>query len=142
MRLGTSVATRYSGLSYAGYLSCVLIKSGYIPSLSALSGPSQGPCKDVFGEKLERGSALVEFGLIAIVLFTLIFGIVDFGRALFAYHYVANTAREATRMASVRGNDCQLPPDYSENGIDMGCEMPISKPRPPALESIRTNSPS
>ena len=74
----------------------------------------------------ERGSALVEFGLIAIVLFAFIFGIVDFGRALFAYHYVANTAREATRMASVRGNDCQLP-DYSENGIDMGCEMPLEQ---------------
>jgi Flp pilus assembly protein TadG len=54
----------------------------------------------------ERGSALLEFGLIAIVLFTFIFGIIDFGRALFAYHFVANAAREGTRYASVRGYDC------------------------------------
>ena len=57
----------------------------------------------------ERGSALLEFGLIAIVLFTFIFGIIDFGRALFTYHFVANAAREATRYASVRGYLCAAP---------------------------------
>jgi Flp pilus assembly protein TadG len=57
----------------------------------------------------ERGSAILEFGLIAVVLFTLIFGIIDFGRALFAYHFVANAAREGTRYASVRGYACQSP---------------------------------
>jgi len=71
--------------------------------------PLRGHVTRTFSVKSsERGSALVEFGLIAIVLFMLIFGIIDFGRALFAYHYIANTAREATRMASVRGADCQL----------------------------------
>jgi Flp pilus assembly protein TadG len=57
----------------------------------------------------ERGSALLEFGLLATVLFMLIFGIIDFGRALFAYHFVANAAREGTRYASVRGASCSLP---------------------------------
>lgn len=54
----------------------------------------------------ERGSVLLEFGLVAIVLFMMIFGIIDFGRALFTYHFVANAAREGTRYASVRGADC------------------------------------
>jgi Flp pilus assembly protein TadG len=48
--------------------------------------------------------------LVAIVLFMLIFGIIDFSRALFAYHFVANAAREGTRYASVRGADCTAPP--------------------------------
>ncbi len=52
----------------------------------------------------ERGSALVEFGLIMTVLFTMIFGIMDFSRAMFAYHYVSFAAHEATRYASVHGS--------------------------------------
>ncbi len=56
----------------------------------------------------ERGSTILEFGLVAIVLLMLMFGVVDFARALYAYHFVANAAREATRWASVRGSKCQL----------------------------------
>lgn len=52
----------------------------------------------------------MEFGLVAIVLFMLIFGVIDFSRALSAYHFVANAAREGSRYASVRGADCTDPP--------------------------------
>jgi len=58
----------------------------------------------------ERGTTLLEFALIVIVLFMLIFGIIDFSRALSAYHFVANAAREGSRYASVRGADCTDPP--------------------------------
>jgi Flp pilus assembly protein TadG len=54
----------------------------------------------------QRGSTLVEFGLVAIILLSLLFGIIDFSRALYAYHFVANAAREATRFAIVRGGTC------------------------------------
>jgi Flp pilus assembly protein TadG len=47
------------------------------------------------------------------VLFPLIFGIVDFGEALYAYHFVANAAREGTRYAIVRGSSC--------TGLSGGC---------------------
>jgi Flp pilus assembly protein TadG len=54
-----------------------------------------------------RGSTLVEFALVAIfVLFPLMFGIIDFARAAYAYHYVSFAAREAARWASVRGANC------------------------------------
>jgi Flp pilus assembly protein TadG len=52
----------------------------------------------------ERGSALVEFALVLTVLFTLIFGIMDFSRAMFAYHWVSYATHEATRYASVHGS--------------------------------------
>jgi Flp pilus assembly protein TadG len=60
-------------------------------------------------EDRERGSVLLEFGLVTIVLFMLIFGVIDFGRALYAYHFVSHAAREATRFAIVRGANCRLP---------------------------------
>ena len=55
----------------------------------------------------ERGSTLVEFALVTVlVLVPLIFGIIDFARAAYAYHYVSYSAREAARWASVRGAQC------------------------------------
>jgi len=35
------------------------------------------------------------------------FGVIDFARALYAYHFVANAAREGTRYAIVRGSTWQ-----------------------------------
>ncbi|MFN2459636.1 MAG: TadE/TadG family type IV pilus assembly protein [Candidatus Velthaea sp.] len=54
----------------------------------------------------ERGSALVEFGIASTIVLTLIFGIVDFGRALYTYHLVSNAARLGSRYAIVHGSDC------------------------------------
>jgi Flp pilus assembly protein TadG len=34
------------------------------------------------------------------------FGIIDFSRALYAYHFISNAAREGTRYAIVRGGSC------------------------------------
>ena len=54
----------------------------------------------------EQGSALVEFALVCLFFLTMLFGIVDFGRALYAYHFVSNAARDATRWAAVNGSTC------------------------------------
>ena len=51
----------------------------------------------------EAGSALVEFAASAILLFTLVFGIMECSRAVYTYHFLANAAQEATRYAMVRG---------------------------------------
>jgi Flp pilus assembly protein TadG len=58
------------------------------------------------GADPERGSTLVEFGLVLIMMFAILFGIIDFGRALYTYHFVTNAAREGTRYAIVRGANC------------------------------------
>ena len=57
--------------------------------------------------KSERGSNLVEYGIVLIVMLTMIFGLIDFGRAMYAYHFVSEAAREGTRYAMVRGSLCQ-----------------------------------
>jgi Flp pilus assembly protein TadG len=60
---------------------------------------------------LSLGSALTEFALVIPFLLTGIFGVIEFGRALYTYHFVSNAAREASRWASVRGNGCRVYPD-------------------------------
>jgi Flp pilus assembly protein TadG len=47
-----------------------------------------------------RGSVAVEFGLIAPLLFLLIFGLIDFGRAYYTVHDLAAAVREGARYAA------------------------------------------
>lgn len=44
----------------------------------------------------QRGASAVEFGIIAVVFFTLLFGIIEFGR----FFYLYNTVQEVTRCAA------------------------------------------
>ncbi len=55
----------------------------------------------------EGGNALVESAVSIVVYLLLLFGIVDFGRALYTYHFVSEAAREATRWAAVNGETCR-----------------------------------
>ena len=76
--------------------------------------PAKGMLKAPFAERLprlrapfdllrlsERGTAVVEFALIAPLLFLLLFGIVDFGRALDYYNQLTQLAGQGARAASV-----------------------------------------
>ena len=48
-----------------------------------------------------RGQSLVEFALILPILLILMLGILDFGRAIYAYNSVSNGARSGARVAIV-----------------------------------------
>ena len=50
----------------------------------------------------ESGAAMVEFAFVALILFTLMFGIIDFGRAFFLYNNLTNAARVGARFAATR----------------------------------------
>jgi len=52
----------------------------------------------------ERGASLPEMAIAATAVLMLIFGIVDFGRAMYTYGFVSNLAREGARYAIVRGS--------------------------------------
>ena len=57
----------------------------------------------------QRGAVTFEFAMgLLVVLFPLMFGVVDFSRAAYSYHWVSDAARDATRWASVRGATCEL----------------------------------
>ena len=49
----------------------------------------------------DRGAAAVEFGLVALVLFTLVFGILQFGFWFWSWQAAGHAAREAARVGAV-----------------------------------------
>lgn len=51
----------------------------------------------------QRGASMVEFAFASAALFLVLFGLVEFGRAMYMYHAVANAARIGSRWAMVRG---------------------------------------
>jgi len=55
----------------------------------------------------DAGAAAVEFALVVPILLILVFGIVDFGLAMFSQNLVGNAAREGARTASLGGTQAQ-----------------------------------
>jgi Flp pilus assembly protein TadG len=72
----------------------------------------------------EAGSTLVEFALTAMLFLLVLFAILDFGRALYTYHFVSHAAREATRYAAVRGYTCDTDSSCSVSNPDSGPAAP------------------
>jgi Flp pilus assembly protein TadG len=68
----------------------------------------------------QRGGAAVEFAFILIVLMTMVLGVMDFGRALYAYHFVSHAAKSAARWAAVNGATCGAPSSTCES-CDNSC---------------------
>jgi Flp pilus assembly protein TadG len=62
------------------------------------------------GRHRSRGQGLVEFALIFPVLVLVLFGVFDFGRAIYAYNALANASRDGVRIAIV-----------NQNGAGAGC---------------------
>ena len=49
----------------------------------------------------------MEAALTLMIFLVLLFGVVEFTRAVYAYNFVSGAARQATRWASVRGSTCK-----------------------------------
>lgn len=72
--------------------------------------------------KGERGDSLIEFAISAIVVFMLLFGIMEFARAMYIYHFVSYAAQAGTRYAIVRGSSWSKPcSGKTSTGSDLGC---------------------
>ncbi len=56
------------------------------------------------GGREEQASALVEFALVSILFFTVVFGIMEYGRMILTYNVVSTAARLGGRYAAVRGS--------------------------------------
>ena len=55
--------------------------------------------------KNQRGAALVELAIVSAVFFTVIFGILEFGRLLWTHNALEDAARRGARYATVRRDD-------------------------------------
>jgi Flp pilus assembly protein TadG len=58
-----------------------------------------------------RGQAMVEFALLSGLLFLMVMGIFDFGRAIAVYINIAEAAHEGARQLILRSNYASAPPD-------------------------------
>jgi Flp pilus assembly protein TadG len=61
----------------------------------------------------QRGTAVVEFAIVAFPLFLIIFGILDFGRALNYYNDMTQLAGQGARAAAVNQNIDGTPADLT-----------------------------
>lgn len=59
----------------------------------------------VFSPPARRGASVVEFAILAPLLFTLFLGMIDVGRAIMASEMIASAAREGARRGIVTGAD-------------------------------------
>lgn len=71
----------------------------------------------------QRGAAAVEFALIAMLFFTLLFGILEFGRLFYLYNTVQEVTRRAAREAVVNWKD-QLSQDNVKSLALFGGSLP------------------
>lgn len=82
----------------------------------------------MFGRSTGRGQALVEFALMAPLLFLVIGGIITLGIGVFYQQQVANAAREAARYAAIHSATSQCPttswldPNWSRVGPEIDQE--------------------
>lgn len=82
--------------------------------MSALTTASLKHAQGSARASKEEGSAIVEMAVASAVFLAAVFGIVEACWALYAYNFVNEAAREATRYAIVRGgtyspNNCTAP---------------------------------
>ncbi|MCX2727779.1 pilus assembly protein [Thermomicrobium sp. 4228-Ro] len=60
----------------------------------------------MIGRRARTGQNLVEFALVAPLLFLFVFGVVEFGWAFYVHSELTNAAREGARYAAVHGDLC------------------------------------
>ncbi len=57
----------------------------------------------------DRGSELLEFAAASVLFFTIIFGTIEFGRAVWQYNMMSDLAQEGARWAAVHGAGSSSP---------------------------------
>lgn len=60
-------------------------------------------CHQTFNGYRQKGATAVEFAIVAMLFFTIVLGIMEFGRVLYVWNTVQEVTRRAAREAVVRG---------------------------------------
>jgi Flp pilus assembly protein TadG len=55
-------------------------------------------------KKRQKGSVLVEYGLVFLLFFTTVYAIIEFGRYVYVFNVIAGATREGARYAIVHGS--------------------------------------
>ena len=89
----------------------------------------------------QRGQGLTEFALVFPVFMTILLGMFDVGRAVWANNAIANAAREAARYASVHGGSCEELISGTACSIDTFCPVGPAGPQT-AIPAVSTFCPN
>jgi hypothetical protein len=73
------------------------------------------------GKQPTKGQSLVEFALVSVLLFTLLFGILEMGRFMFIFSQVASASQEGTRYAVSHPREIE---DPARDPGTSGCSYP------------------
>lgn len=80
------------------------------------------------------GQALVEFALVVPIFLLILFGLLDVGRAIFAYNSITNAAREGARLAIVNQDSASIEARAADQAPaqDITSTVRFSQPAPNA----------
>jgi hypothetical protein len=76
-------------------------------------------------KKNERGAAVAEFAVACLFFFTLLIGIIEFGRLLYTHNALTDAARRGARYATLHAENAGCVRNvviYGENHVDADCE--------------------
>ena len=62
--------------------------------------PTRSPSRPLPGTRKQRGVAAVEFGMLAMLFFTFVFGVIELARALYMWSSMVEVTRRAARTAA------------------------------------------
>jgi Flp pilus assembly protein TadG len=82
-----------------------MLTTRYLPKLLAAAVSSNGGKTRKKTKGRRCAAAAVEFAIIAPLLFTLILGIIEFGRAMMVIELLNNAARNGARIGALAGSD-------------------------------------
>lgn len=74
-----------------------------------MSWPPRYQRRNATRRRGERGETLVEFAFASLIFFTFIFGVLQFGLAIWKYNLVSGLAHDGARYAAVHGQNSGSP---------------------------------
>jgi hypothetical protein len=83
-----------------------------------------------------RGQALVEFALVLPILILILMGLFDFGRAVFAYNSLSNSARDGARVAIVDQTMVAGVPAGAQAAADQAIGLGLDATDPASVEVV------
>ncbi len=89
----------------------------------------------------ERGASAVEFALVSLLLFTILFGILQYGLYFWQLQGGAAAVREAARQSAVGMWDCDLLRSETASRVPAGGEVTVTRTYLAAADGAATASP-
>src|SRR5688572_31322715 len=78
----------------------------------------------------ERGTSVAEFAVVALLFFTLIFGIIEFGRLLYTHNALTDATRRGARCACTAGGQIRRSEEHTselQSQSNIVCRLLLEK---------------